>query len=160
VGIYVLPFVAVNGCNLGLNPISCKSSRAARLSFVFPFMSKIVPSMLSMTFLSMCMTSRLYRSKLSFQYDSLKKILFFFHTTSSNLLHSSSAYSVYCYRRSHPQMQFRPTVGRSRPRMAHLEHILILQYRPMLFYLAATNVKLASISCAPYSKISCRSSNI
>jgi hypothetical protein len=58
-GIYFLPFAAVNGCNLGLNPISYKSSRVARLLFVFHLMSKIVPSMLSMTFFSMCMTSRL-----------------------------------------------------------------------------------------------------
>jgi len=40
----------MNGCNLGLNSISCKSSRATKLSFVFPLMSKIVPSMLSMNF--------------------------------------------------------------------------------------------------------------
>jgi hypothetical protein len=70
-GIYVLPFATVNGCNLGLNSISWKSSQAARLSFIFPLMSKIVSSMLSMTFFSMCMTSRLCRSKLSFQYGNL-----------------------------------------------------------------------------------------
>jgi hypothetical protein len=48
--IYVLLFVTMNRCNLCLNPISCKSSRAARLSFIFPLMSRIVPNMLSMTF--------------------------------------------------------------------------------------------------------------
>jgi hypothetical protein len=75
----------VNRCNLDLNPISCKSSRAARLSFVFPLMSKIVPSILSMTFFFYVHASRLCRNKFSFHYGSLKKILFFFHTLSSEL---------------------------------------------------------------------------
>jgi hypothetical protein len=130
------------------------------LSFVFPLMSKIVPNILSMTFFSMCMTSRLCRNKLSLQYGNLKKILFFFHTTSSELhapifrffrlflLASSSlnAISSNCWRIS--------------SRMAHLERILIIQFRQMFFCSAATDVHLASISCVPYNKISSRSSNI
>jgi hypothetical protein len=48
--IYVLPSTTVNGCSFGLKPIFFKSCRAAKLSFVFPLISKIVPSMLSMTF--------------------------------------------------------------------------------------------------------------
>jgi len=126
--------------------------------FVFPLMSRIVPSMLPITFFSMCMTSRIWRSKLSFQYGSAKKILFFFHTTSSVLAHPSSASYVSSYPCSHPQIQFRPIVEGSHPCMAHLKHILILQYYQMSFCSAATDASLASISCP--SKIYCRSSNI
>jgi hypothetical protein len=84
-GIYVLPSTAMNGCSLGLKPISFKSCRAGRLSFVFPLISRIVSSMLFVTFFSICMTSRLCRSKLSFKYGNLKKLLFFFHTILSSV---------------------------------------------------------------------------
>jgi len=149
--IYVLPFTTVNGCNLCLNPISCKSCRAARLSFVFLwcpvkcqvycpwhfFLCAWHQDCAEVNCLSSMTVWRKYFSSsiLHHQY----------------LLHPSSASSVSSYPHSHPQMQFRPTVEGFRPCMVHLEKIVIVQYRQMFVCSAVTDALLAGIFCAPCS---------
>lgn len=66
------------GCNSGLILISTRSFWAFRLSFVLPLIPNNVNTTLSVTFFSICITSRLWRIKLCSQYGNSKKILFFF----------------------------------------------------------------------------------
>src|SRR6266540_543907 len=67
-------------------PRLCMSKRAFKLSFYFPSMSKSVLIMLSHTFFSMCITSKLCRSSRSFQYGNLNHIDFLFQTSGGAFL--------------------------------------------------------------------------
>jgi hypothetical protein len=147
----------VNGCSLGLKPISCKSWRAARSSFVFPLMSRILPSMLSITFFPMCMTSRLCRNKLYFQYGNRKKTLFFFHMTSSIAAYVDCPifrFFFFACPHSHPQIPSPPTVLECHHHFARRAHILVFECHQMLSCCASKDDPSASIACAPYNKIS------
>ena len=65
------------GWSSGLIPINLKSRRAFKWSLFFASKSSNVPITLSHTFFSICITSRLWRNKLSFQYGNSKNMLLF-----------------------------------------------------------------------------------
>ncbi|KAG6624888.1 hypothetical protein CIPAW_16G057400 [Carya illinoinensis] len=70
-------------CNSFLKPKISRSRRELKLSLVLPGMFIKVQNMLSNIFFSICMTSRLWRSRRVTQYGNLKKMLYFVQFNSS-----------------------------------------------------------------------------
>jgi hypothetical protein len=126
--------------------------------------------MLSITFFFMCMTSRLYLNKLSFQYGSLKKILFFFHTFSlvTCFCFLGVFFYFFCFfllsifdflvgfgflsALSSLNTISSNCINMSSP-LGTSGHIQILGYHQMFVCSSSTNDSWASIAYGPYNKI-------
>src|SRR5512138_3468969 len=81
------------GCSSDRTPISSRSRRALRPSFVVPGLSSN-PIKLSHTFFSTCIKSMQWRTSRSFQYGSLQNIDFFFHMLLSFVLRCALLFSL------------------------------------------------------------------
>src|SRR5512136_3336112 len=86
----------VMGCSSERTPISSRSRRALRPSYVVPGLSSN-PIKLSHTFFSTCIKSMQWRTSRSFQYDSLQNIDFFFHMLLSFVFCFSTCSSVFSF---------------------------------------------------------------
>jgi len=84
--------------------ISTTSNRALFVSLVFPLISIIVSNTFMNTFLSVCITSILWRKSLVFQYGNLQNILCFFQLcfipylgifSSCNSMHSGNCATLF-----------------------------------------------------------------